>query len=752
MDRRAVIYLVAGLVCAVGAVLLAKKFLLSEEPVEKPTIVTKKVLVATKDIGYGEKLVLHEEDRKNANARFKDWPKKFVPKKSISSADPIKDKGHFVRESMHAGQPIFEAALVHKEDILPPGVIVEHFDFGPQEIQGIKAGDRVDIAKIQSGWDREPLLKNVRVLSVGKPPAALTDDGGKEYKHRLYLRFPVGLQEKVMQAKNSGKLSVRPLAEKQVLERIEVPLRTFHSPEKRAITALAFAPNGSQLLIGNCDGNARARDPHTGELLYVLSGHGGAVTTVAFSPDGMRVATGSTDKTVKLWGWAKQVTCSGHEGAIYSVAFSPTEAKVVTGSADNTARIWDSQTGEQTRVLKGHSAAVKCVCFSPDGDQICTTSEDKTVKVWDTQSGTEIKTLRGHLGPVLSAAYSPEGKRLLTGSADKVAKIWNIAEATSAVKLGGHEGAISAVAFAPTGARVLTASTDKTAKIWLVPQARAIFTLQAHKKALTCAAFSADGAYVATGGDDGNIMIWNSGTEAYAVRSKKKLKKQEAQEMLADAKEMQEDGALQMALRTFKKVSEQYKQYAPKIAKDAKRSAAECKQKIARHKLSEMQKAFDAGNNSRVIQLHEELKKQFPEQKDLLKESNSLAEKAKKQIEQHKREKAYKELAEDIEKALNKGDVKGVEKLLEKLTEEYSGYKPSAGLMAPEVQKANARHEITSIEQWLKNPKMRLNYYIDDNNKEKALEYYKKMKDKYPEHPVVEEAEEELKKKGWLRK
>jgi WD40 repeat protein len=67
-------------------------------------------------------------------------------------------------------------------------------------------------------------------------------------------------------------------------------------------------------------------DTATGELLQTLEGHSGGITAVAFSPDGKQVVSGSWDGTKQLWDTttgAPLQTLAGHSNRVTAVASSP---------------------------------------------------------------------------------------------------------------------------------------------------------------------------------------------------------------------------------------------------------------------------------------------------------------------------------------------------------------------------------------------------------------------------------------------
>ena len=77
------------------------------------------------------------------------------------------------------------------------------------------------------------------------------------------------------------------------------PTATIRAHAKHAI-AVAFTPDGRELLSGGFGGEAKIWSPSDGEQRGELSGHTASVNGFAFAPDGRRVVTVSSDTTVRV--------------------------------------------------------------------------------------------------------------------------------------------------------------------------------------------------------------------------------------------------------------------------------------------------------------------------------------------------------------------------------------------------------------------------------------------------------------------
>jgi WD40 repeat protein len=71
------------------------------------------------------------------------------------------------------------------------------------------------------------------------------------------------------------------------------------------VQALAFSPDGNNLIVAGGDGTLQLKDLIAGREYPIAQGHGDRIWSVAFSPDGRFLVSAGNDHCVRLWDVAK---------------------------------------------------------------------------------------------------------------------------------------------------------------------------------------------------------------------------------------------------------------------------------------------------------------------------------------------------------------------------------------------------------------------------------------------------------------
>ncbi len=251
------------------------------------------------------------------------------------------------------------------------------------------------------------------------------------------------------------------------------------------MNAVAFSPNGRQVLTVSSDSTIRLWDPVTGKELRRIESYEASLNAVVFTPDGKAVLTGGLGATPRLWDAAsgkELLRYVGHRAKVNSVAYSPDGSLIISGYDDETASLWDAKTGDEIRKFVAHPDddreipyQVRCVAFSPDGSQVAVVNNLET-QLWDAASDKELWVIKGHYQ---TAVFSPDGRYLLAGGHDPgVAYLLDAATGKEVRQFVGHTGNIESVAFSPDGRTVLTGGEDGTARLWNAGSGKNLLTLK----------------------------------------------------------------------------------------------------------------------------------------------------------------------------------------------------------------------------------------------------------------------------------
>jgi WD40 repeat protein len=284
---------------------------------------------------------------------------------------------------------------------------------------------------------------------------------------------------------------------------------------QQPISAIAFSPDGQQLVSCSFDKTIKLWDVHSGRCLKTLLGHRNRIWTIAVHPNGRQIATGGDDNHTKIWDLKRGRclnTIVGHTNAILSVNLNHHGDRLASGNEDNTIRVWDVNSGRITQTLREHTNRVWSVNFSPDDRLLASGSADYTIKLWDWRSGNCLKTLRGHHSWVWWVLFSPDGRTLASSSYDQTVKIWNIDTGECLKTLSEHQSPVVCVDFSPDGRLLASCEFAGKIKLWNTRSGECVRNISEHKNSVWSVTFSANGQWLVSSSYDRTIKLWSVAT------------------------------------------------------------------------------------------------------------------------------------------------------------------------------------------------------------------------------------------------
>ena len=213
MDKRAIVFLAVGVICAGVVVVAAAKFLQGSEK-EKKGPEGVKVLVAAQQVDYGTVLELPEDDKKG-NVGFMRWPKEFVPENAVTSDEELKEKELVALGSFIRYEPVLKEQMLPKEDFIPEDMLPRRIEVDPEDVEEglLKAGMRVDVYK-----NYKKFMQCVRICAVGELKYNKRGDTDEEKKKdgppdHAYVLIKRDQMVEFEKARDSGDLKVFPSGE-----------------------------------------------------------------------------------------------------------------------------------------------------------------------------------------------------------------------------------------------------------------------------------------------------------------------------------------------------------------------------------------------------------------------------------------------------------------------------------------------------------------------------------------------------------
>jgi WD40 repeat protein len=257
--------------------------------------------------------------------------------------------------------------------------------------------------------------------------------------------------------------------------------------------ALAFAPDGKRLAVGDVNGAIHLWNLEIGMHLATLEDAAGlppikarrGVAALTFSPDGKLLVCGhgmlsgsavDYKQVARVWDVEtnKILRTFAHGNSIYAARFSHDGRLLVTGCADGQIRTWDTRTWTPGRTIKTvekvNSQRIRCMALSPDDSLVAAGRLDGAIHVWELRSGKQLFEVSEHGRTVAAVAFTPDGKTLVSGGQNQALRLWHVLSGRAELVLRGHDANVSGLVVTPDGNTIASADGQGNILLWRAPR------------------------------------------------------------------------------------------------------------------------------------------------------------------------------------------------------------------------------------------------------------------------------------------
>ena len=166
-NKQPLFILAAGVACALIAAFAVKKVMGSNE-MEPEVRQGASMLVATRDIEYGEFLVLDGTGEGANVVLLTEWPKSLPLEGAITDGARITEQPMRALTFVLKHTPVLSRHIIPEDEICPPGMYVEKINVPGEDVSSgrLSPGMKVDIVQILHGAPQS-FMQNVRIYAVG---------------------------------------------------------------------------------------------------------------------------------------------------------------------------------------------------------------------------------------------------------------------------------------------------------------------------------------------------------------------------------------------------------------------------------------------------------------------------------------------------------------------------------------------------------------------------------------------------------
>jgi WD40 repeat protein len=249
---------------------------------------------------------------------------------------------------------------------------------------------------------------------------------------------------------------------------------------RAAVSAVAFAPTGHDLVTGSIDGGLLVtrddREP----------------VTLPPSPDGIDAAAILADGRVVVAAGNRLRVFDSDRNTMLADLEVPNRVGLLRPSSQGASRLitvpkftartstglallWDLERYRVTAELNGTEGAPYSARFVADGQQILTTGTEDAVRLWDGTTGQLRQTYRGSSRFFVDAALSPDRSMVIAGAADGPLWFWDATTERPLWKMQAHKSHVAGVHF--EGDDIVTRGFGGEVSRWHLPRPEEVIGL-----------------------------------------------------------------------------------------------------------------------------------------------------------------------------------------------------------------------------------------------------------------------------------
>jgi len=305
------------------------------------------------------------------------------------------------------------------------------------------------------------------------------------------------------------------------------PLGSTQEETDRSISAIAFAPDGKHLMIGDTQGWLTEVETRHGKKTNAGKLHGSEIREIVFRPGQSSYFTLPAQGKACEWLSAGrkrlELPVNGRASCL-SMAVSLDGKKIALSNRSykesDSLQIVDSESGKQLISFRA-GAAPESLAFSEDGDSLlCISEEEGCLQLWNLAAKELVwsrREPRAYAGSAIDVRFL---SGVVFGADDEdyfysIDNPWGDADVCRCETKTGRilrefsskQGHIK-FAVSPDGRWLAIGGYDAFVELWDLTTNKLARQFAGDQDRIWCLAFSPDSRTLASGGGDGSVVVW----------------------------------------------------------------------------------------------------------------------------------------------------------------------------------------------------------------------------------------------------